>query len=94
MAEKVKKAVKKMNTLDKYIVTCFIILVIYMAVHTVIFAITGTEATTLTRVVFGLFGFELLCCFLIKRFKLHEEFKLLKGKKEETDDNENFSIND
>ena len=85
MAEKVKKTIKKTNTLDRYIITCFVILVIYMVAHTVIFVITGAEATTLTRVVFGLFGFELLCCFLIKRLKLHEEFKLLKNKKEDTD---------
>lgn len=81
----VRKAIKKTNKLDRYIITCFIILVAYIIAHTVIFAITGTEATTLTRVVFGLFGFELLCCFLIKRFKLHEEFKLLGNKKEDTD---------
>lgn len=87
----VRKAIKKTNKLDRYIITCFIILVAYIIAHTVIFVITGAEATTLTRVVFGLFGFELLCCFLIKRFKLHEEFKIIKGHKNETDD---FSVDE
>ena len=86
-----QKSKEKLNTLDKYIIFCFVVLVIYSVVHTIIFAVTGIEAKTLTTVFFGLFGFEILCCFLIKRFKLHDEFKLVHRKDEqEIDDKEAF----
>lgn len=84
------KSKEKLNTLDKYIIFCFVVLVVYSIVHTIIFAVTGIEAKTLTTVFFGLFGFEILCCFLIKRFKLHDEFKLVHRKDEDTDDKEVF----
>ena len=91
--QQLKKSKLKLNTLDKYIIFCFIVLVIYSIVHTIIFAITGNEAKTLTTVFFGLFGFEILCCFLSKRFKLHDDFKLVRRKDEqEIDDKEIFLL--
>ena len=77
-----KKTKKKLNTLDKYI--CFVLtfLTIYTIAHTVIFYLTGQEAKTLDRLVFSTFGGELLLCFFIKRLKLHEEAKIIFGKKQ------------
>ena len=84
-----KKSKRKLNTLDKYIIFCFAFIVIYTIVHTVIFAITGLEAKILDALVFGLVGSEILQCFLIKRFKFHEEAKLIFGRK-----NKNESVYD
>lgn len=93
MAEKVKKAIRKTNTLDRYIIFCLVFLVLYTIAHTVIFAITGQEAKVLDGLVFMAFGGEVLQCFFIKKGKLQEEAKLLLGKKknEEIDD---YSINE
>lgn len=93
MAEKVKKALRKTNTLDRYIIFCLVFLVLYTIAHTVIFAITGQEAKVLDGLVFMAFGGEVLQCFFIKKGKLQEEAKLLLGKKknEEIDD---YSINE
>jgi len=83
--KKVQKT-KQTSTSHRYIVFCLIFIVIYTAAHSVIFYLTGQEAKTLTRVVVGaLFG-EILLCFLIKRFKLHEEAKIVFGKKKESED--------
>ena len=86
MGEKVKRALKRTNKLDRYLIFSFAVVLVYIIAHTVIFAITGQEATTLTIAVFGLFGGEIISCLLIKKFKLHEEFKLLKGKEEDSDE--------
>ena len=80
------KPKKKLNTLDKYIIFCLSFLVLYTIVHTVIFYLTGQEAKTLDRLVYGAFGGELLFCFLIKRLKLHEEAKIIFGRKKTVDD--------
>ena len=79
--KKVEK--KKLNTLDKYIIYCLSFISLYTIAHTVIFAITGLEAKVLDALVFSAFAGELLLCFLIKRFKLHEEAKIVFGKKKE-----------
>ncbi len=81
-----KRRRKKMDTLDKYLVFCFTVLLLYIIAHTIIFAITGQEATTLTVSVFACFSGELILCALIKKFKLHEEFKIIKGQKNDSDD--------
>lgn len=81
MDEEKKKEKRKLNTLDKYIIFCLTFISIYTIVHTIIFAITGMEAGILDGLVFGLLGSEMLMCFLIKRFKFHEEAKLIFGKK-------------
>ena len=93
MVERIRKAKKNINTLDKYVIFCLVFLVIYTIAHTIIFAVTGQEAKVLDGLVFMAFGGEVLQCFFIKKGKLHEEAKLLLGKKknEEIDD---YSINE
>lgn len=86
MAEKVKKALKKTNTLDKYVIFCLVFLVLYTISHTVIFLLTGKEAKVLDALVFGTFGGEILQCFFIKKGKLHEEAKIVLGKKKKDED--------
>ena len=80
-----KNGKKKLNTLDKYIIFCLSVLVIYTISALVVFVIVGVESTTLTLSVFGSFSGEMLLCFLIKKFKLHEEIKLLKQAEKEED---------
>ena len=87
-----KKEKKPLNTLDKYLIFCFTFIVLYTIAHTVIFAVTGQEAGVLDALVYGVFFGEVTQCFLIKRFKLHDEFKLF-GKKKK-DEDEDFSINE
>lgn len=72
-----KKKEKKFNKLDKYIILCVILIVVYTIVHTIIFAITGLEAKILDVLFYTTFGLEMLYCFLIKRFNLHEEAKII-----------------
>lgn len=74
---------KRSNTLDKYIVMSITMITIYTIVHTVIFAVTGKEAKILDTLFYTTFGLEILYCFLIKRLKLHEEAKIVFGKKKE-----------
>jgi hypothetical protein len=77
---------KKDSALDKYLIFSLSFIVIYTIVHTIIFAISGVEATTLDILVYGFFGTELCYCFLIKRFKLHDEAKIVLSKKKKEDD--------
>ena len=71
---------KKMDNLDKYLIFCFTSLILYTVIHTFVFYKTGVEATVLTVAFYTLFGEEILLCFLIKKYKLQDIFKLLKGK--------------
>lgn len=80
-----KKPKKKLNTLDKYIIFVLSFITIYTIAHTIIFYLTGQEAKTLDRLVFSTLGGELLLCFMIKRLKLHEEAKIIFGKKKSND---------
>lgn len=78
-----KKKKTESHTLDKYVVLCFSVLIIYIIVHTVIFAITGQEATTLSVLTFGVFGTsEPAICGVIKLYKLKHEVKELREFKE------------
>lgn len=77
-----KKPKSKMNTLDKYLIFCFAVIIIYTIAHSYIFYKTGVEAVTLTVAVYSLFGEELILLFLIKRHKLQDIFKMLKDKKD------------
>ena len=79
------KKQKKVSALDKYLILSFAVIIIYTIAHSYIFYKTGVEAVTLTVAVYTLFGEELILLFLIKKHKLQDVFKLLKGK----DDNEN-----
>ena len=85
-----KKEKKQSNTLDKYIVFCLAFITVYTIVHTVIFYLTGQEAKTLDRLVIGVVFAEILFCFLIKRFKLHEEAKIVFGKKKDDMEEEGY----
>ncbi len=66
---------KKMKGLDKYVVFCFVSLIIYTIVQTVVTIKTGVESSTLTTCFFSVCGGEVLLCALIKKFKLKNEQK-------------------
>lgn len=74
---------KKLKGLDKYVIFCFVSLIIYTIAQTVVTIKTGVESSTLTTCFFSVFGGEVLLCALIKRFKLKEE-----PKKDESGENE------
>lgn len=78
------KTKKKLNTLDKYIIFTLTVIILYTIAHTVIFAITGTEARVLDGLFYATFGLEILYCFLLKRFKLHKEAEIIFGKKKDS----------
>lgn len=72
---------KKLNTLDKYVIFSLAVLVIYTISALIVFGLVGVESKTLTICVFTAFSGEVVQCYFIKRFKLHEEMKIV-GKKE------------
>lgn len=73
---KILKNRQKKSNLDKYLIFCFSVLLIYTVAHTIIFYITGQEASTLSVLVFGVFGTsEPIICGLIKLFKLKNDIK-------------------
>lgn len=74
---------KKLKGLDKYVIFCFVSIIIYTIAQTVVTIKTGVESSTLTTCFFSVFGGEVLLCALIKRFKLKEE-----PKKDESEENE------
>lgn len=61
---------KKMPTLDKYIIFCFVVLLLYTIVHIIVFMLTNVEMDTIAKLFYAAFGGEVLCCALIKRLKL------------------------
>lgn len=65
-----QKKKKRMKGLDKYVIFCFISIIIYTIAQTVVTIKTGVESSTLTTCFFSVFGGEVLLCALIKRFKL------------------------
>ncbi len=70
-----QKKKKRMKGLDKYVVFCFVSIIIYTIAQTVVTIRTGVESSTLTTCFFSVFGGEVLICALIKRFKLKTESK-------------------
>lgn len=66
---------KKLKGLDKYVIFCFVSIIIYTIAQTVVTIKTGVESSTLTTCFFSVFGGEVLLCALIKRFKLKEKPK-------------------
>ena len=64
---------KKMNGLDKYVIFCFVSIIIYTISQTIVTIRTGVESSTLTTCFFSVFGGEILLCALIKRLKLKNE---------------------
>ena len=62
---------KKMSTLDKYLIFCFTVIIIYTIVGIVFQWITTIElSTSLTLGVYGFFGGEITLLAMIKRLKL------------------------
>lgn len=78
-----KRKKKKLKGLDKYVIFCFVSLIIYTIAQTVVTIKTGVESSTLTTCFFSVFGGEVLLCALIKRFKLKE-----KPKENESEEND------
>lgn len=71
-----RKKRNKYSALDKYLIFCFSVLMIYTICHSIIFYLTGQEASTLSVLVFGVFGTsEPIICGLIKLFKLKNDIK-------------------
>lgn len=62
---------KKMPTLDKYLIFCFTVILIYTVVGIVFQWVTSIElSTSLTLGVYGFFGGEITLLAMIKRLKL------------------------
>lgn len=76
----------KYHALDLYIGFCFVCIIIYTIVHTVIFYKLGTEASVLDALFYGVFGGEVLLCALLKRLKLKQEHEQYMKNKEDTKD--------
>lgn len=69
--EQLKKQNKKMSTLDKYLIFCFTVILIYTVVGIVFQWVTSIElSTSLTLGVYGFFGGEITLLAMIKRLKL------------------------
>ncbi len=77
--QELRRRRKKLNGLDKYVIFCFVTLIIYTISQTIVTVKTGTESSTLTTCFFSVFGGEVLLCALIKKFKLQKESKEREG---------------
>ena len=62
---------KKKSDLDKYLIFCFSVIIIYTIIGIVFQWVTGIElSTSLTIGVYGFFGGEITLLAMIKRLKL------------------------
>lgn len=61
---------KKIPSLTLYVVFSIVILLIYTVAEQTLTSFTGITRDTLTTCFFSVFGGEILCCALIKIFKL------------------------
>jgi uncharacterized membrane protein YobD (UPF0266 family) len=62
---------RRLRGLDKYVIFCICLLIIYTIAEFVTSTVTGVEKSTLTLAVFGFFGApEIIGCALIKIFKI------------------------
>lgn len=86
MREKKTRKKSKYHALDLYIGFCFVCIIIYTIVHTLIFYQNGTEANVLSALFYGVFGGEVLLCALLKRLKLKQEHEQYMKSKEKQDD--------
>lgn len=65
---------KKISDLDKYLVFCFVVIILYTVTAIIFQWITGIElSTSLTVGVYGFFGGEITLLAMIKRLKLKKE---------------------
>lgn len=68
---KPEKKKLKLRGLDKYVIFCICLLIVYTIAEFVTSTVTGVEKSTLTLAVFGFFGApEIIGCALIKIFKI------------------------
>ena len=73
------------NSLTLYVIFSIVSIIAYTVVEMIISTNSGISHDTLTTCFYGVFGGEILCCALIKIFKL-------KGGGEETDNSSSFDI--
>lgn len=66
---------KKLNTLDKYVIFSFMMIILFTITEFITSIITGIEHSALIVAWFGVWGGEVLSLALIKIFKLKEEGK-------------------
>ena len=71
MEAKMMKDRKKSLTL--YVIFSISILILYTTIEMIISTISGISHDTLTTCFYACFGGEILCCALIKIFKLKKE---------------------
>ncbi len=68
------KKKKKISDLDKYLVFCFVVIILYTVTAIIFQWITQIElSTSLTVGVYGFFGGEITLLAMIKRLKLKKE---------------------
>ena len=63
------------RSLTLYVIFSISILIVYTIVEMIISTISGVSHDTLTTCFYSCFGGEILCCALIKIFKLKKEDK-------------------
>lgn len=75
MSQKIddKKANDTPKSLTLYVVFSILVILIFTIVELIVSTISGISHDTLTTCFFGVFGGEILCCALIKIFKLKKE---------------------
>lgn len=73
--EQKKKVEDIPKSLTLYVIFSILVILIFTITELIISTISGISHDTLTTCFFSVFGGEILCCALIKIFKLKEEFK-------------------
>lgn len=72
----VRRRKKPLKDLDKYVIFCITIMILYTIADKITFVLSGgLESSTLTTAFFGVFGGEIFLCAMIKRLKLKNEQK-------------------
>lgn len=66
------RLMKKYSSLTLYVVFSIAVLLVYTIVEQILSSVTGISHDTLTTCFYACFGGEILCCALIKIFKLKE----------------------
>ena len=74
---------KKLNTLDKYVLFSFLMIILFTIAEFITSTITGIEKTALIAAWFSVWGGEVLSLALIKIFKLKENGEHLEFYKDE-----------
>lgn len=64
---------KRMKSLTKYVAFSIAVLIIYCIAEMVVSTMSGVSHPDLTTMIGSTFGGEILCCCLVKIFKLREE---------------------